>query len=83
MPGLISAEKVLNICRFQYLEYPITAYHDKYKMLDLLWKSKQLVPIKSLLLSEIMEVVFGVLENMEQNAVQFLPFIDLGPVDLD
>ena len=30
-----------------------------------------------------MEVVFGVLENMQQNAVQFLPFIDLERVDLD
>lgn len=77
LSGLISTGKVLNICCFQYLEYLITAYHDKYKMLDLLWKSKHLTPIKSLLLSEIMEVVFVVLENMQQNAVQFLPFIDL------
>ena len=83
LSGLISTEKVLKICGFQYLEYPITAYHDKYKMLDLLQKSKQLIPIKSLLLSEIMEVVFGVAKNMQQNAVEFFPFIDLGPVDLD
>ena len=38
---------------------------------------------KSLLLSEITEVVFGVSENMQQSAVEFFSFIDLGPVDLD
>ena len=82
LSGLISTGKVLKLCGFQYLEYPITAYHDKYKILNLSWKSKQLIPIKSLLLSEITEVVFGVSENMQQNAVQFLQFIYLGQVDL-
>ena len=72
LSGLISTGKVLTICGFQYLEYPITAYHDKYKILNLAWKSKQLIPAKSLLLSEITEVVFGVSENMQQNAVQFV-----------
>ena len=52
-------------------------------MLNLSWKGKQLIPIKSQLLSEITEVVFGVSEDMQQNAVQFVRFIDLGPVDLD
>ena len=35
LSGLISTGKVLKICGFQYLEYPITAYHDKYKILNL------------------------------------------------
>ena len=83
LSGLISTGEVLKICGFQYLEYPITAYHDKYKILNLAWKSKQLIPVKSLLLPEITEVVFGVSENMQQNAVEFLPFIDLRSVDLD
>ena len=42
-----------------------------------------MIALKSLLLSEITEVVFGVSENMQQNAVEFLPFIDLRPFDLD
>ena len=46
-------------------------------MLDLLWISKQLMPINSLLLPGIMDVS----ENMQQSAVELLSLIDLAPAD--
>ena len=78
-----NSEGVKKLGGLIYLDYPTPDCQDRFIMLDLIWKCKQLVPIEAPLWSGLMQAAFGISEAVQKSAVVFLPFIDLHSTDLN